>query len=116
MHDERWAGVVGFPLYQVSSLGRVRSAERTFTRPSRVNGNGDHSVTWRARLIRGWVRRRGRQPMAMFVALRRNGETVQERIHRLVLMAFVGPCPAGMEGCHNDGNPLNNALDNLRWD
>lgn len=21
-----------------------------------------------------------------------------------------------MEGCHRDGNPFNNALDNLRWD
>lgn len=37
-------------------------------------------------------------------------------VHRLVLLAFVGPCPEGMEGCHNDGNPHNNALSNLRWD
>jgi hypothetical protein len=37
-------------------------------------------------------------------------------VHRLVLEAFVGPCPDGMEGCHNDGNPANNRLDNLRWD
>ena len=36
--------------------------------------------------------------------------------HQLVLMAFVGPCPAGMEGCHGDGNPANNQLSNLRWD
>jgi hypothetical protein len=38
------------------------------------------------------------------------------RIHRLVLEAFVGPAPDGMEGCHNDGNPENNNLLNLRWD
>jgi hypothetical protein len=36
-------------------------------------------------------------------------------VHRLVLEAFVGPCPEGMEGCHNDGNRLNNDLSNLRW-
>jgi hypothetical protein len=36
--------------------------------------------------------------------------------HRLVLLAFVGPCPAGLEACHNDGNPANNRLANLRWD
>jgi hypothetical protein len=36
--------------------------------------------------------------------------------HRLVLLAFVGPCPEGLEGCHNDGDPSNNRLDNLRWD
>ena len=36
-------------------------------------------------------------------------------LHRLVLENFVGPCPDGMECCHNDGNPDNNRLDNLRW-
>ncbi len=36
-------------------------------------------------------------------------------IHRLILETFVGPCPKGMESCHNDGNPSNNKLDNLRW-
>lgn len=37
-------------------------------------------------------------------------------IHRLVLEAFIGPCPEGMEGCHNDGDASNNHLENLRWD
>lgn len=37
-------------------------------------------------------------------------------IHRLVLEAFVGPCPDGMEACHNDGNPTHNHISNLRWD
>ena len=36
-------------------------------------------------------------------------------IHRLVLLAFEGPEPDGMEVCHTDGNPANNRLDNLRW-
>lgn len=36
-------------------------------------------------------------------------------IHRLVLEAFVGPCPEGMECCHEDDNPSNNNLSNLRW-
>jgi hypothetical protein len=36
-------------------------------------------------------------------------------VHRLVLELFVGPCPPGMECCHNDGNPGNNRVDNLRW-
>lgn len=39
-----------------------------------------------------------------------------QRVHRIVLETFVGPCPDGMEGCHNDGNPINNRVDNLRWD
>lgn len=37
-------------------------------------------------------------------------------VHRLVLTAFVGTCPEGMECCHNDGNPSNNRVENLRWD
>lgn len=36
--------------------------------------------------------------------------------HRLVLEAFVGPCPSGMECCHWDGDHQNNKLSNLRWD
>jgi hypothetical protein len=37
-------------------------------------------------------------------------------VHHLVLEAFVGPRPGKMQGCHNDGNPDNNSLSNLRWD
>lgn len=35
--------------------------------------------------------------------------------HRLVLLAFVGGCPAGMECAHGDGNRKNANLNNLRW-
>jgi len=45
-----------------------------------------------------------------------NGLRVAESVHRLVLEAFVGPCPDDLVCCHNDGNPLNNNLENLRWD
>jgi len=37
-------------------------------------------------------------------------------IGSLVLRTWVGPCPEGMECCHNDGNYMNNYIDNLRWD
>lgn len=36
-------------------------------------------------------------------------------VHRLVLMAFVGPPPAGYVCDHKDGSPSNNRLDNLEW-
>lgn len=36
--------------------------------------------------------------------------------HRAVLLAFIGPCLDGMECCHNNGDPLDNRLENLRWD
>ncbi len=38
------------------------------------------------------------------------------KVHILVLEAFVGPRPLGLEGCHDDGDPANNRLTNLRWD
>ena len=37
-------------------------------------------------------------------------------VHRLVLEAFVGPCPASCEGCHENGIKTDNHLENLRWD
>ncbi len=37
-------------------------------------------------------------------------------VARIVLVAFVGPCPERMECCHNDGDETNNRLANLRWD
>lgn len=37
-------------------------------------------------------------------------------VHRLVLEAFVGPCPDGLQACHGDGDKCNNRLSNLRWD
>ena len=37
-------------------------------------------------------------------------------VHHMILEVFVGPRPDGMLACHNDGNPENNQIDNLRWD
>jgi hypothetical protein len=37
-------------------------------------------------------------------------------VHRVVLETFIGLCPKGLEGCHNDGDHTNNCLSNLRWD
>lgn len=45
-----------------------------------------------------------------------HGKRLCPRVHRLILLTFVGPCPPGMECCHNDGSRSNNALSNLRWD
>lgn len=45
-----------------------------------------------------------------------NGKRGQYRVHTLVLEAFVGPCPKGMEACHNNGDKKDNRVKNLRWD
>ncbi len=50
------------------------------------------------------------------VCLSRNGEKINRYVHALVLEAFVGPCPPGMECRHfPDRNPANNRLENLSW-
>lgn len=36
-------------------------------------------------------------------------------VHRLVMNAFVGQCPEGMECLHGDGDAGNCLLDNLSW-
>ena len=50
------------------------------------------------------------------VGLTLHSESKSFYVHRLVLEAFIGPCPEGHEACHNDGNRKNNCLANLRWD
>ena len=50
------------------------------------------------------------------VSLNRNNTKTEIYLHRLVLMAFVGPPPSPKhEGAHWDGNPDNNRVENLRW-
>jgi ribosomal protein S14 len=40
----------------------------------------------------------------------------QPYVHILVLTAFAGPCPEGMEACHLNGNRLDNRWpENLEW-
>jgi HNH endonuclease len=65
------------------------------------------------RLIVGMITRDGYR----VIKLRENRRYAHKGVHVLVLMAFVGPRPSEKhEGCHNDGNPGNDRLDNLRWD
>lgn len=94
--SERWLPVVGYEgYYEVSDQGSVRrvAKDATFVLKARANKNGH-----------------------LQVSLSRDGERRSFLVHRLVLTAFVGPCPDGMQGCHNDGNPARNVLVNLRWD
>jgi hypothetical protein len=44
-----------------------------------------------------------------------NGRSRPCKIHVLVMLTFLGPRPPGMMVCHNDGNPANNSIRNLRW-
>lgn len=85
---------------------------------------GDDGSVWSCHLGMGrkglgvaWRRLKpGRQTSGhLFVALRLAGRYVTRRVHQLVLLAFVGPRPEGMQCRHLDGDPTNNQLENLRW-
>jgi len=87
--------------YEVSNLGGVRSLDRVV---NRKNGSSAHvnGVQLQPRLAGGGY---------MVV----NIHCKTHYVHRLVLAAFRGECPAGMEGMHLDGDPTNNCLHNLKW-
>jgi hypothetical protein len=88
---EQWKAVPGFPGYEVSDHGRVRSPK--ILKPQIGNDYGH-----------------------LKIILRRDGRSFKYWLHRLVLLVFKGPCPSGMECCHDDGKPANCRYDNLRWD
>jgi hypothetical protein len=94
LEKERWLPVSGFPAYEVSDLGRVRSVRAgRLLKPARINSLGH-----------------------LQVKLYRNGKQHGRLVHRLVLEAFVGPCPPGMEARHVATNDTsNNRLTNLAW-
>lgn len=50
------------------------------------------------------------------ITLCKHGKKHSKKVHRLVLETFIGPCPKGMQACHNNGVKQDNRLENLRWD
>jgi hypothetical protein len=52
----------------------------------------------------------------LIVGLHKDGKQYTRKVHQLILETFVGPRPPGMEACHNNGDPSDNRLQNLRWD
>lgn len=94
----RYKRVPLFPLYRVGTDGSV----------------------WRLMDKKTWVKLRGstigsKSPHKA-VTLYNHVGRVTKYVHRLVLEAFVGPCPPGMEGIHYpDQDYRNNELSNLQW-
>lgn len=90
--DERWLACPDHPGFEVSDLGRVRSATT-------------------GKLVRqanalGYKR----------VILQSNGESRYARVHRLVAMAFIpNDRPEAVYVNHLDGDKQNNRLSNLEW-
>lgn len=108
MSEEEWRPIPGYEgIYEVSDTGRVRSVDR-YVPP----GAG---VTPRFR--RGGMRApRSDAKGYKYVPLYSAGQVKSWQVHRLVLLAFVGPPPEeGRYALHNNGVSSDNRLCNLRW-
>lgn len=95
--------VPGFPGYRVGDDGSVWTCKRP-------GPGGVLRDEWRRLYPRtktnGYVE----------IGLYRNKRHHHRFVHRLVLEAFVGPCPPGHECAHDpDPSPKNCRLDNLSW-
>ena len=102
MSAECWLAVVGYESsYEVSDRGRVRGLDR-------IDAAGRQ---WRGLVLRLIAHGDGH----MHVSLSMGGVVRTHFVHRLVLAAFVGPCPEGHEVCHGNGRPDDNRLSNLRY-
>lgn len=102
---ESWRPVPGYPGYEASSLGRIRSFR---------SRNGRGQLVKQPHLLR-------QSPMLgkpyHQVTLSIDGSRKQMRVHLLVALAFHGSRPGtDYVVCHSDGNPANNQASNIRWD
>lgn len=105
--NEVWKPVVGYHgLYEVSDRGRVRAVARVT-----IGRWGPRPL--KQKILKIIVKRKTGYPA---ISLSKGGVINQFSIHKLVLDAFVGARPIGMEACHWDGDRLNCSLGNLRWD
>lgn len=94
MRKETWLPIAGLEgRYEVSDLGRVRSlrfGKERILKARSANGAAGH--------------------LGVCLPPKTN-----HYVHRLVALAFLGQPEEGMVVCHNDGDPTNNCVSNLRW-
>ncbi|MEJ7806020.1 MAG: NUMOD4 domain-containing protein [Telluria sp.] len=101
---EVWRDVVGYEgRYQVSDQGRVKSLPNARRKSELILKQSPHVKSGHM-IVRLTDSYGGRWRQGNYY------------VHALVLTAFLCFAPTGEEGCHDDGNPANNALKNLRWD
>lgn len=100
--DEEWRTIPGYEGYEVSDLGRVRSIDRLDARGRRRKGA----------MLSQALQKSGH----LTVSISGGGSRRTVGTHVVVLEAFVGPRPEGMDACHWNDVPADNRLSNLRWD
>jgi hypothetical protein len=103
---EEWRRVPGWDdLYEVSSIGRLRSFDKIVVRK---NGT---PLPIRGRRLRTSLNANG-YPQTV---LTKDGARTTIAVHVLVAAAFIGPRPDGAEICHFDDVKTHNDVSNLRY-
>jgi hypothetical protein len=96
----RYVEIEGSPGYRIGDDGLVQTSRH-------ADGRGRyHLGPWKT--LKSSPLKSGHMRVSL-------GNSNERYVHVLVLNAFVGPCPEGMECRHLDGNPGNNHLWNLAW-
>lgn len=107
---EIWKDIPGYEgRYQVSSEGNVRSLDRF------VNGKNWATGKSFKRYLKGHLLKPGRYCSCGHVSVILGHKAAGIPVHRLVMLAFVGPPLKGQEVRHKNGNPKDNRLDNLEY-
>lgn len=105
MKPEIWRAIAGYPHYEVSSHGRVRSFDRY------AAGSCGSFRHIKGRLLKLCENNSG----YLVVTLTDNAKRKVCFVHHLVAEAFLGQRPEGMFVLHDDDVKTNNNLDNLRY-
>lgn len=92
---EKWRAVEGHENYEVSTMGNVRLTDSKKSKKIVVTQGGHAQV--------------GLHPRGVA------GVTKTQRVHQMVMDAFVGPLPKNHYVAHLDGDKLNCSLSNLEY-
>jgi len=116
--DEVWQAIPGFPGYEASDQGQVRSVSPRYQVKAIELWLAElvgERVQKRCALLTPWIEERhGRK--AARVCLTHNGVREKHFVHRLVCLAFHGvPGPELTDCAHQNHNSLDNRASNLKW-
>jgi hypothetical protein len=107
--SEIWKAIPGYEHYQASNLGQIKSVTHYVQRK-------DCKGVLRPYFPKGKILKPYENQKYYYVWLSKNGDKKIFKVHHLILLTFLGPRPQNMLGCHNNGNSLDNRIENLRWD
>jgi len=106
--NETWKPIPGFPGYDVSDHGRVRSYHT-----KGGIGEGWYISTQPRKVLKGGLNPQGYHIVDL---LHESGRRIMKTVSSMVMLAFVGERPDGMEICHANGYQSDDSLSNLRYD